>query len=102
MPRKASATVKLFSSLSSELSPILNSLRTARRAPPEANSSVMLSGALQRNAKHEARLSNISDYSGGLVFKDELRFFASLRMTLSYGFRGAVVIFEFAVRARGT
>jgi len=42
---------------------------------------VMLSGALQRNAKHEARLSNISDYSDGFVFKDKLRFFASLRMT---------------------
>jgi hypothetical protein len=75
----------------------------------------MLSEALQRNSKHEARLSNISDYSGGLVFKDELRLkawprglrplrysFASLRMTLSYGFRDAVVTFEFAVRARGT
>jgi len=26
------------------------------------NGAVMLSGALQRNAKHEARLSNISGY----------------------------------------
>jgi hypothetical protein len=34
----------------------------------------MLSEALQRNAKHEARLSNISDYF--------LRFFAPLRMTI--------------------
>ena len=29
---------------------------------------VMLSGALQRNAKHEARLSNISDYFRGTVW----------------------------------
>jgi len=28
----------------------------------------MLSGALQRNAKHEARLSNISDYFRGTVW----------------------------------
>jgi hypothetical protein len=27
-----------------------------------ANTPVMLSGALQRNAEHKARLSNISDY----------------------------------------
>ena len=42
----------------------------------------MLSGALQRNAKHEARLSNISN----VRFADKhrrknQRFFASLRMT---------------------
>jgi hypothetical protein len=41
---------------------------------------VMLSEALQRNVKHEARLSNISDFR--LVGPDyELRFFAPLRMT---------------------
>ena len=28
---------------------------------------VMLSKALQRNVKHEARLSNISDYSAGTL-----------------------------------
>jgi hypothetical protein len=44
----------------------------------------MLSEALQRNAKHEARLSNIS---GLFPFpearsKDDPRFFASLRMTI--------------------
>ena len=31
---------------------------------------VMLSGALQRNAKHEARLSNISDYFRGTVWTE--------------------------------
>jgi hypothetical protein len=43
----------------------------------------MLSGALQRNAKHEARLSNISGYRlcGGWVFKNNQSFFAALRMT---------------------
>jgi hypothetical protein len=47
----------------------------------------MLSGALQRNAKHEARLSNISDYPLEWSREgDDLRFFASLRMTeTSYG-----------------
>jgi hypothetical protein len=33
--------------------------------PKAAYFIVMLSGALQRNAKHEARLSNISDYFRG-------------------------------------
>ena len=40
----------------------------------------MLSEALQRNAKHKARLSNISVF-GGLVRKSDQRFFALLRMT---------------------
>jgi hypothetical protein len=31
---------------------------------------VMLSGALQRNAKHEARLSNISDYFRGTTWTE--------------------------------
>jgi hypothetical protein len=31
---------------------------------------VMLSAALQRNAKHEARLSNISDYFRGTVWTE--------------------------------
>ena len=31
---------------------------------------VMLRGALQRNAKHEARLSNISDYFRGTVWTE--------------------------------
>src|SRR5947207_8253669 len=44
---------------------------------------VMLSEALQRNAKHEARPSNISDYFlFAYRFKFDPRFFASLRMTL--------------------
>src|SRR2546423_761405 len=45
---------------------------------------VMLSGALQRNAKHEARLSNISDYfltSQRTQSRNDWRFFAPLRMT---------------------
>ena len=41
----------------------------------------MLSEALQRNAKHEARLSNISGYFPTLDLKDNQRSFASLRMT---------------------
>jgi hypothetical protein len=43
----------------------------------------MLSGALQRNAKHEARLSNISGYllPGVWAVRKNQRFFASLRMT---------------------
>jgi hypothetical protein len=41
----------------------------------------MLSGALQRNATHEARLSNISVYFCANVAGNDLRFFASLRMT---------------------
>jgi hypothetical protein len=42
----------------------------------------MLSEALQRNAKHEARLSNISCYCRGeRIDGMSLRFFASLRMT---------------------
>src|SRR5947208_4675695 len=48
----------------------------------------MLSEALQRNAKHEARLSNISVYlplRSIQVF--DPRFFASLRMTLREGFK---------------
>ena len=47
------------------------------------NGAVMLSGALQRNAKHEARLSNISVpfLLGRCHPKIDLRFFAQLRMT---------------------
>jgi hypothetical protein len=47
----------------------------------------MLSGALQRNAKHEARLSNISGYrlaadaSPEIISRNDQRFFAALRMT---------------------
>jgi hypothetical protein len=42
----------------------------------------MLSDALQRNAKHEARLSNISGYYlGERVDSKSLGFFASLKMT---------------------
>jgi hypothetical protein len=37
----------------------------------------MLTRALQRNAEHEARLSNISSHSA------EIRSFASLRMTVA-------------------
>jgi hypothetical protein len=40
-----------------------------------------LSEALQRNAKHEARLSNISDFVLGRTERTDLRFFALLRMT---------------------
>jgi hypothetical protein len=40
----------------------------------------MLSEALQRNAKHEARLSNISEYRPGYA-KRGSEFFASLNMT---------------------
>jgi hypothetical protein len=40
----------------------------------------MLSEALQRNAKHDATLSNISGYSPARETNDP-RFFASLRMT---------------------
>ncbi len=43
----------------------------------------MLSEALQRNAKHKARLSNISRYLAGLVRKSDQRFFALLRMTFA-------------------
>ena len=43
---------------------------------------VMLTEALQRNAKHEARLSNISGcWLGERLERNDLRFFASLRMT---------------------
>jgi hypothetical protein len=42
----------------------------------------MLSEALQRDAKHEARLSNISGYFSGKSGAVDQRFFASLRMTL--------------------
>jgi hypothetical protein len=45
----------------------------------------MLSGALQRNAKHEARLSNISGYLlqwQCARTRNDPRFFAALRMTL--------------------
>src|SRR6476469_5746923 len=47
----------------------------------------MLSEALQRNAKHEARLSNISDLFQ-LQHRSKIspRFFASLRMTKRDGF----------------
>jgi hypothetical protein len=43
----------------------------------------MLSRALQRNAKHEARLSNISDFQTAADERPELnqRFFASLSVT---------------------
>jgi hypothetical protein len=41
----------------------------------------MLSEALQQNAKHEARLSNISGDRWKVSLPDDLRFFASLRMT---------------------
>jgi hypothetical protein len=46
----------------------------------------MLSGALQRNAKHEARLSNISGYRlcGRWVSRNNQRFFSredGIRMT---------------------
>jgi hypothetical protein len=42
----------------------------------------MLNEALQRNAKHEARLSNISGYwLGERLERNNLRFFAPLRMT---------------------
>jgi hypothetical protein len=44
------------------------------------NAAVMLSEALQRNAKHEARLSNIS-VSKEDHAKNDQRFFATLRMT---------------------
>src|SRR5437588_4362934 len=61
---------------------------------PYHNGVVMLSRALQRNAKHEARLSNISGYAcTGSVPKTQ-RFFASLRMTVirwlvTHGFRSS-------------
>ena len=42
---------------------------------------VMLSEALQRNAKHEARLSNISGRCWLTPLKNDQRFFAALRMT---------------------
>jgi hypothetical protein len=43
---------------------------------------VMLSEALQRNPKDEARLAHISDYClGERGQESNLRFFASLRMT---------------------
>jgi hypothetical protein len=42
----------------------------------------MLSEALQRNAKHEARLSNISDRHAGVAERTHPRFFAALRMTM--------------------
>jgi hypothetical protein len=42
----------------------------------------MSSEALQRNAKHEARLSNISGLFPLEQFKFDPRFFSSLRMTL--------------------
>ena len=38
----------------------------------------MLSEALQRNAKHKARLSNISRYLAGLVRKSDQRFFSAI------------------------
>jgi hypothetical protein len=44
----------------------------------------MLSGALQRNAKHEARLSNISDLLLQRIDPEVARdFFALLRMTIA-------------------
>jgi hypothetical protein len=45
----------------------------------------MLSEALQRNAKHEARLSNISDYSSAASKGNCQRFFSrdcGIRMTI--------------------
>src|SRR5436190_17482257 len=42
----------------------------------------MLSEALQRNAKHEARLSNISDYSFGFTARQQPGILRSLRMTV--------------------
>jgi hypothetical protein len=49
---------------------------------------VMLSEALQRNAKHEARLSNISGYLPVLFEPTEImRFFAPLRMTAALTFQ---------------
>jgi hypothetical protein len=42
----------------------------------------MLSEALQQNAKHEARLSKISDCFRRDRVRNDQRFFASLRMTL--------------------
>ncbi len=41
------------------------------------NGAVMLSGAVQRNAKHEARLSNISGYFRGSLKKSEIESLAS-------------------------
>jgi len=41
----------------------------------------MLSEALKRNAKHEARPSNILDIRAALRSRNDQRFFASLRMT---------------------
>ena len=49
-----------------------------------ASSTVMLSEALQRNAKHEARLSNISVYFCCHSFVNHQRFFSrecGIRMT---------------------
>ena len=45
----------------------------------------MLSEALQRNAKHEARLSNISEYRLEMRQERDLRFFSrdcGIRMTM--------------------
>jgi hypothetical protein len=42
----------------------------------------MLSKALQRNAKHEARLSNIYDFYLSAAGRNNQRFFAPLRMTI--------------------
>jgi hypothetical protein len=46
-----------------------------------SNEPVMLSEALQRNAKHEARLSNISDSYFSDAERINQRFFALLRKT---------------------
>jgi len=43
------------------------------------NHAVMLSEALQRNAKHEARLSNISDIGTAVRLINNQRFFASVQ-----------------------
>src|ERR1700747_1775418 len=47
---------------------------------------VMLSEALQRNAKHEARLSNISGSHFVMFVMNDQRSFASLKMTSRHHF----------------
>ena len=55
--------------------------RTGLSRAGDDSRTVMLSGALQRNATHEARLSNISVYCPQTGTGINPRFFASLRMT---------------------
>ena len=76
------AAAQAIEPLTSILSPLGGERREVHRRDLDFDrltNDIISSEALQRNVKHKAMLSNISEFAGGL--NDKLRFFASLRMT---------------------